>query len=177
MHALNLQIFEWMAAGAQPRPWVLWVALRVAAGGPWVCIALMGWVAWRRPRHRGFVMATLFAAGAVSLLSHGIASALQTPRPFVMGLSPAHLAHGASGSLPSTHASVMFTVALLFMLRAGLLRHGIAMFVLAAATGWARVYVGVHFPADIAAGLLLGIAVAGVSFPMLRLAARMKVPS
>lgn len=162
MHALNLRLFEWIAAGAQPDPWLLWVTTRIAAGGPWVCIAIMGWVAWRQPRHRGFTMAVLVAAGVASLASHAIASALQMPRPFALGLSPAHLAHGASGSLPSTHAAVMFTVALPFMLRPGLLRYGVALFALALATGWARIHVGVHFPADIAAGLLLAVAVTGV---------------
>ena len=177
MQALNLRLFEWIAAGVHPSPWLLWAATRIAAGGPWVCVALIGWVAWRQPRHRGFVMAVLLAAGATSLVSHGIASALQMPRPFTMGLSPAHLAHGASGSLPSTHAAVMFTVALLFMLRTGLRRYGIALFALAAATGWARIYVGVHFPADIAAGLMLGAVMASIFMLTQRLVARMNAQS
>jgi undecaprenyl-diphosphatase len=177
VHALNLILFEWIAAGSQPSAGLLWVASRIAVGNPWVCVAVMGWVAWRQPQHRGFVMAALIAAGASSLVSHAIASTLNLPRPFILGLSPAHLTHGASGSLLSTHASVMFTVALLFMLRSGLVWPGIAMFALAAATGWARVYVGVHFPADIVAGLLLGVVMASLFTLTQRLLRRMNAPS
>ncbi|MGJ7581637.1 phosphatase PAP2 family protein [Variovorax sp. RHLX14] len=173
MHALNLRLFQWMAAGFQPHPALLGPASLIASGGPWICIAIMGWIAWRQPRHRGFVMAALVVAGITSLLSHGLSTALHVSRPFVVGLGPAYVAHSNSGSMPSTHASVMFAVALLFLLRPGLRRYGIAMFALAAFTGWARIYVGVHFPADIGAGLLLACAVAGVFILLRRLLARL----
>ena len=54
------------------------------------------------------------------MLAHALADAIGMPRPFMMGLSPAHIEHGARGSLPSAHASVMFTVALLLCLRPSL---------------------------------------------------------
>jgi len=162
MKALNFALFQWMAAGHEPTPWLLFLASAVALVGPWVCMGLMGWVAWRRPAERGHVMASLAFAAAAGLLAHAIAAALDVPRPFMLGLSPAYIAHGARGSLPSSHASVMFTVALVFLLRPRLRDLGIAIAAIAAVTGWARIYVGVHFPADIAAGLLLAVGLAGV---------------
>ena len=45
--------------------------------------------------------------------------------------------------------------ALAFLLRPRLRALGVPLLALAAATGWARIYVGVHFPLDIIAGLLL----------------------
>ena len=101
------------------------------------------------------------------MISHWIAASLHTPRPFMMGLSLTYVAHGGSGSIPSTHAAVMFTVSLLFLLRAGLRKPGIAIFAVAAFTGWARIYIGIHFPADIAVGLLLACGLTGV-FMLLR---------
>jgi undecaprenyl-diphosphatase len=62
--------------------------------------------------------------------------------------------------MPSTHASVMFTVALCFLYRPRLRAIGWLLVGLALMTGWARVYVGVHFPLDVAAGLGLGAALA-----------------
>jgi len=78
----------------------------------------------------------------------------------MLGLSPNYIAHGSRGSLPSAHATVMFTVALLCLLRPVLREVGAAIFAVAALTGWARIYVGAHFPADIAAGLLLAFVLA-----------------
>ena len=101
------------------------------------------------------------------MISHGIAASLQMPRPFMMGLSPTYVAHDGSGSMPSAHAAVMFAVALLFLLRPGLRRPGVAIFALAVCTGWARIHIGIHFPADIVAGLLLACGLAGV-FMLLR---------
>ncbi len=46
----------------------------------------------------------------------------------------------------------------------------------AAITGWARVYVGVHFPLDIAAGLLVAVAVTGVISAVQWLGRRYIVP-
>ncbi|MEP7113735.1 MAG: phosphatase PAP2 family protein [Ilumatobacteraceae bacterium] len=62
-------------------------------------------------------------------------------------------------SFPSDHATAVGAVA------AGLLlanqRWGIIAAVLAVAMAFTRVYVGAHYPGDVAAGLILGAAVAG----------------
>lgn len=160
MQALNIDIFHWLAAGQSPHPQLLWFAAAMADGASWLCVAVMGWVAWRRPSQRAYVMATLFAAGAAAVLAHALAEATNLPRPFAMGLSPAHIEHGARGSLPSAHASVMFAVALIFFMRAALRDAAWAILAITVVTGWARVHVGVHFPLDIGAGLLLGTIVA-----------------
>lgn len=156
MQDLNFQLFHWVAAGFHPNPWLLDLARAVAIGGGWVAAVVVAWLAWRRPTQRAYLVALVMAVAATALLSHTIAAAIGMPRPFVQGLSPAYIAHGPSGSLPSTHAATMFAAALAFALRRGLRDWAIPMVALAAFTGWARVYVGVHFPQDIAAGLLLG---------------------
>lgn len=161
MHALNLALFQWITAGPHPTPWVLHVASGFALWGSWLCAVLIGVALWRHRTERAYLCAVAAAAGATSLLSHLMAVLLNTPRPFAQGLAPAYIAHGANGSLPSAHASVMFMVALAFLLRPRLRRLGVPLLALAAATGWARIYVGVHFPLDILAGLLLAGSVAG----------------
>ncbi|MBT2320813.1 phosphatase PAP2 family protein [Variovorax paradoxus] len=169
MKTLNFALFQWMAAGFEPSPWLLPLASAIAVAGAWAGMALMGGAAWRRPSERGYVMAALAFAAATAMVAHAIAAALNLPRPFMLGLSPAYIAHGARGSLPSAHASVMFTVALVFLLRARLRDLGIGVAALAVITGWARVYVGVHFPADIAAGLLLAVVMMGIFAGLQRL--------
>jgi undecaprenyl-diphosphatase len=93
---------------------------------------------------------SLAAAGAVSLL-------IMHPRPFMDGLAPNILNHSADSSMPSDHATVVFAVAF-SLLFAGSRRLGIAMLAVAILVGWSRVFLGVHYPIDIAAGALLGAA-------------------
>jgi membrane-associated phospholipid phosphatase len=156
---LNLQLFQWLAAGQAPSPWLLALARGFANGGAWADAAVLGWAAWRRHSHRTWLFAVLCATGIVSLLSHLIAARLDMPRPFTMGLSPAWIAHGNSPALPSTHAAAMCFAALALLLRGGLRDLGIVVSLIAAFTCWARIYVGVHFPVDIAAGFLLACVV------------------
>lgn len=171
MQALNLSLFQWLAAGPSSNAHLIAFAALVAQGSSWLCFALMGWVAWRQPAQRAYLMASLFAAGAAALAAHALADAIELPRPFMQGLSPAYINHGARGSLPSAHATVMFTVALVLALRPALRRLAGGVFVIALVTGWARIYVGVHFPLDIAAGLLLAVVLAAC-FAALALAVR-----
>jgi membrane-associated phospholipid phosphatase len=162
MQALNVQLFQWIAAGHAPDSTLLWLASLLASGTSWVCFALVGWAAWRQPRDRAYLMATLFACGAASLAAHALADAIHMPRPFVLGLSPSYIDHGARGAMPSAHASVMFTLAFVLCLRPSLRRLGGVVVAIAVLTGWARVYVGVHFPLDVLGGLLLGALIAAV---------------
>lgn len=176
MQALNIALFQALAAGHTPDSELLWFASNVAESAAWLCVALMGWVAWRRPSQRVHAMVTLVAAAAAAMLARALADAIALPRPFMMGLSPAHIEHGARGSLPSTHASVMFTVGLMFCLRASIRKVGLAIMAIAALTAWARIYVGVHFPLDIAAGLLLACGVALAFWALQQLGRRLLLP-
>lgn len=102
----------------------------------------------------------LGVATVVQLASKRLARHWQVPRPFMCGLSPNHLDHSTRGGFPSTHATVMGAV-LGFMLLALPVGHPLlpAMAGVVAATGWARVCAGAHFPLDVAAGTVLGLAV------------------
>jgi len=168
MHPLNLALFDALAAGFSPSPAVLRFASAIALGSSWACAAVLAWAAWRRVAERPCVLAVLAAGGAASLISQEIAAAVGLPRPFMMGLSPAHVPHGLRAGLPSTHASVMFAMAFTLLLRRPMRDVGLVILAAAIATGWARVYVGIHFPFDVAAGALLG---AGIAAALLALQA------
>ena len=176
MQALNLSLFQILGAGHSPDALLLWFATSVAQGASWVCVALMAWAAWRWPAQRLYALAALVTAAAASVLAHELAEAFAMPRPFVLGLSPAHIEHGIRGSLPSAHATVMFTVGLVFCLRPVLRKIGLAILAVAVLTGWARIYVGVHFPFDILAGLLLAGAIAAVFWGLQQLGRRFIAP-
>ena len=163
MDALNLHLFHWLAAGHAPNATLLWLAAMAAVGASWVCIALMAAAAWRHPSERIYFLALCLLAATAGTLAHAIAAALDVPRPFMLGLSPSYLGHGHRGGLPSTHATVMFTVALGFLWRPRLRPAGWLLVAIALLTALARIHVGVHFPLDIVAGLLLA---AGLVIPL-----------
>lgn len=163
MNAFNVALLHWIAAGDDPNSWALLAGCAMAVWGGWACGATLIWAGWNKPSQRIYLLAVVAGAAIASLLSHVLASALNVQRPFVLGLAPGYIVHSASGSLPSTHATVMFFIAAALVLRGELRRVGWGLFVLAALTGWSRVYVGVHFPMDIAAGMLFGLFLAGTS--------------
>ena len=172
MQALNLSLFQWMAAGQSPNAQILWIASLTAQYASWLCALLVAWTAWRHPAQRTYVLGMLVAAAVASVLAHMLSKAINLPRPFVAGLSPSYIEHGARGSLPSAHATVMFTVALICCLRPAIRRVGIALFLIALVTGWARIYVGVHFPLDVLAGFVLAAGMTAVFRLIWRLVAR-----
>lgn len=176
MLELNLRLFQYIAAGLTPNHFLLPLASAIAVDGSWISVGLLGWAAWRHSPQRGYLFATLIACAVAATLAHAIAASLNWPRPFMLGLSPAYIEHGGRGSLPSSHATVMFTIALAFLMRRSLWRLGLLMTATAAVTGWARVYVGVHFPIDIAAGLLLACVIVGVMGMVIGLSRRYLVP-
>ncbi|WP_295528630.1 phosphatase PAP2 family protein [uncultured Pseudacidovorax sp.] len=153
-----MALFLAMTAGSAPTPWLLPIATTLARFGPWFSAAVMLVAAIRRRDERGYLLALLCMAALGSLVAHALASSLGYPRPFMLGLTPSHLAHGGSDGLPSTHATVMGLVAFGMLVRRPLRRYGVAAMVLALATGWARIHVGVHFPLDVVAGLGLAAA-------------------
>lgn len=126
----------------------------------WIVIAwfALGWLLDRPADRRGAVTA-LLAAGAALLVNQGVLLVWQRPRPFAAHPETVHtlVARAGDGSFPSDHAAAaaaIATVLLLFHRRTGL-----AVLALAALVWVARVYVGAHYPGDVAAGAAVGAAV------------------
>lgn len=90
------------------------------------------------------------------------------PRPFVLPLGTNFLEHGASSSFPSKHltAAVSAAAALwqLPLPRAA----AWAATLVAAGVAWSRIYLGVHWPLDMAGALAVGTASAFVAARLVR---------
>jgi undecaprenyl-diphosphatase len=84
------------------------------------------------------------------------------PRPFVAHphVIHAYLAHAPDPGFPSDHATAAFAIAAVLLLVLGV--RTLPVLVAAAALAVSRVLVGIHYPADVLAGALLGTAAAVV---------------
>lgn len=162
MEVLNLQGFAWMAGGFAPTAWVLALAKWLCSDAGMLAAVVLLWLGWRRPSQRLYVLGSLLCSAAAVLLAHRLAVWVGHPRPFAMGLSPAYIDHAARGSLPSAHASALFTLGFCLLWLRPLRLGAVATLALALAVSWGRVYCGLHFPLDIVAGAALGLVVAAV---------------
>ena len=101
-------------------------------------------------RRRHWVRATLHVGGAY-LISTSIKLAIGRKRPVIEDLP--HLMATPTGlSFPSSHSTSSFAAARAF---GSLLPTG-PLYAAAAAMAFSRLYLGVHYPSDVAAGAALG---------------------
>jgi undecaprenyl-diphosphatase len=112
----------------------------------------------RRAAARG-----LAAAGLAWLAGQGLKKGFDRPRPYTADRDATRLLIGEprATSFPSSHPAVLvaFTTVAANELEAGAVSRR-ALDGLAVVVGASRVHVGVHYPADVVGGLLLGRAVA-----------------
>ena len=112
----------------------------------------------RRAAARG-----LAAASITWVAGQGLKRAFGRPRPYDAGLDGMHLRieRPNGTSWPSSHPAVLLSFLTVTSrdLGAGPIARA-ALDGLAAVIGTSRVYVGVHFPSDVAGGILLGKSVA-----------------
>lgn len=129
-------------------------------GRSWVLFPVTGVLALALARRlRWRALGPLAAVAGADLLQQSLKALVQRPRPGVL-----HLEHVTGSSFPSGHAteSAAVAVALVLLARGRARRDRIAAAIIAAvlvaAVGASRVYLGVHYPTDVAAGIVLGSA-------------------
>ena len=137
----------------------------IALYGQYFFLALLAWLflargKWgsRNARH-GVVAAGLSAALGLAV-AQVISGAWERPRPYVAHPDHAHLFISPSPdpSFPSDHATAAFAIAMAIWLRNR--RAGWLAFAMAGLLAISRVVVGTHYPTDVLAGAVIGIAAA-----------------
>lgn len=137
---------------------IVWIILAVTA-----CLWFTGKEAHQKLAFYSFFSATV----ALLIASMVISPVVDHARPFVEHQVLQLIPHAPDASFPSDHATLAFSIAFsLFFVKRKL---GLWMLLLAIVTGIARIYVGVHYPGDIAGAIALSFI---ISFTVYKLNGR-----
>lgn len=161
MVPVDYQLERWVNASAGVNSALDAVMVALAAGAEVGFIALVA--AWfvvgvvRRQRNEWLAaMFALLASGLALVVNVAISHAWYRPRPFVDHPRTVHvlLGHVRDASFPSDHVAAALAISIVLL--SAHRRLGIVAIVVAVLVGYARVYVGDHYPTDVLAGALVG---------------------
>lgn len=95
-------------------------------------------------------------AGA-TFISYGMKYSFRRTRPFIKNPDIIAAGSGGSPSFPSGHTSVAFAAATSLTLAYPKWYVAVPAFAWASAVGYSRMYLGVHYPSDVAVGAFIGV--------------------
>jgi undecaprenyl-diphosphatase len=155
----NLHLFELINAPPGLGPLRLGFAMLIAR---WVIylvplVIAFAWLRGDRSARRDLlhiVLAALLALGFAQIVAH----AWPQPRPFALHVGMQYLDHTNDPGLPSDHVTVFWSVALAALASQRFALWSLPTLALGLVVGWSRVYLGVHFPFDVAAALPVALA-------------------
>ena len=170
MEDLNRTIFLLLNSPEHPTRLMLAIATSFAEYAIWVIPALIG-IGWLRGSdHTRKAMLEATASGLAGLLINQIIGLVwQHPRPFMIGLGHTLIPHAADSSFPSDHLTLLWAVAFSFAMHRGSRIAGLGLALLGLPIAWARIYLGVHFPLDMAGSALVAVLSAWLAFREVRL--------
>ena len=160
MEELNRTLFLWINATPESPAWLISLATFIARDliviAPLAVMALWLWGSDQQLKtQRTLVLKTGIALAYALTISWCIGNLFPHARPFVVGLGHQFLSHAPDDSYPSDHGTAIFTFAIAFLcwhrVWSGAILVGISI-----AIAWSRIYLGVHWPADMLGGLLVG---------------------
>lgn len=136
-------------------PVFVWLTWAGSHGAVWLVLAAV----LALHRRRWALLALVLAADvAADGLAEGLKLLVGRARPPLVYPSPRPLVHDPqSSAFPSGHAATSFACAT--VLACVYPRAAAGFYLGAAAIAYSRVYVGVHWPADVLAGAMLGVCV------------------
>ncbi|TKC86317.1 undecaprenyl-diphosphatase [Trinickia terrae] len=156
MEELNRTLFLLLNAPANPGPFVLNTAIFFAEYAIWAVPAVIA-IGWLRGAKftRQFMLEATAAAAVALFINQLIALIWLHPRPFVLGLGHTFVDHAPDSSFPSDHLTLLWSVAFSLAIHRGQRATGLALALLGLPVAWARIYVGVHFPLDMAGAVVV----------------------
>jgi len=175
---LDEALLRWTDARATPA--LDKVALAVTQLGSWIVVATMALLAsailWTQGHRRAVALLWLGLIGVLAL-SEGLKPSFARPRPEVFAWrtpEPRGYAFPSGHTLNATLAYTLFAYVVSRLGPSGRLRAaaGVSAALIVLLVGASRVYLGVHYPSDVVAGVLVGFAWAMACVAIVRLPQR-----
>jgi undecaprenyl-diphosphatase len=155
MQDLDFALFRLVNAGPTVPAWALRFAEFASDLLPALLMLAVGACALVSRRWRYALFTALVSLLAVWLLVNLVRTLAPIPRPAFYGLGIQWVPQGVRPGFPSLHAAGAFAAAFsLWCLQSRVPM--IAALLVAAVVAWSRVYLGLHFPSDILAAVMLG---------------------
>ncbi len=156
MNSANQQLFLIFNAAAGASPWLV-VAARVIASDAISLVPILLACLWIwGPIHRRAELAATAVATALALAANQVIGALwYEPRPFMVGLGHTLLSHAPENSFPSDHTTFLLAVGFGLLTTRAAPAFGKLVVLLGLLVGWARIYLGLHFPVDMLASAII----------------------
>jgi len=158
LEAFNIAVFEFLRGSPGDARILIAVARQLAEVPAIIAGAVLLWYLVSR-RDYAMALGTAFAIGASKLIEAYVNAHAFHARPFAAGFGPALVHHAANNSMPSSHATFAWTLTVIFLWKREWRYAGIVA-LLGLVLAWARIFVGIHWPLDMA-GSALGAAVCG----------------
>lgn len=170
MQALDFALFGLLNASPVVPAWSLRFAEFASDFFPALLTLAMAAGALRSRRWRHAFFTALVSVLVVWLMVNFIRTVMPVPRPAFYGLGIQWVPQGQRPGFPSLHTAGTFAAAFSLWCLPSLTPMRVALLV-AAVVGWSRVFLGLHFPSDIVAAMMLGALVSilverGVSRPL-----------
>lgn len=157
LETLNQNLFLALNAGPNVSAGARLIGIAIAEYLFWLLPAVMI-VAWvvGSSRMRQALLVAAAAAWIGLAFNKSIGLFWPHPRPFMVGLGQQLIPHQSDPSFPSDHMTVIWSVAACLLAARGAARRlGLAAAILGAVIAWGRIFVGVHFPMDMAGSALV----------------------
>ena len=152
MQQLNISLFTSINQFAGQNQFLDYIFMFFAEAMPYAFIALVVilWFCSKEQSKRYLIGATLTSVVGITINTL-IAQVYFHPRPFMNDLGTTLVEHTPNSSFPSDHTTFMFCIAFSLLFHRTTRKLALGLTGLAVIGGLSRVYIGVHFPFDIAA--------------------------
>ncbi|MDM5188853.1 undecaprenyl-diphosphatase [Bacillus sp. DX4.1] len=163
---MNYTVFQWINGLAGSSIFLDKLMITITNSAPYVAILFMLilWFSNAKKevaiRKQYTVLYTVLTIGGALLLNVLIHAVYYHARPFVTYHVHQLVPHAADSSFVSDHSVLVFSIAFTLLLRGERLKYIALLW--AVLVGISRIYVGVHYPADIIGGALLSFITCGL---------------
>lgn len=148
LETINRTLFLHINGGEGTPAWLVQLAIGIADDLIYLIpLLLLGLWLWGDPARRSVTIKACLVAMLGVAANQAIGAVWPHPRPFMIGLGHAWIAHAADSSFPSDHMTVFAGVGLTLLFD-GAAAWAVLTLLAGVSVAWARVFLGVHFPLD-----------------------------